>query len=213
MPGECPTSTDILYRIGRAPYPLTLPPWHLVGSGRFDDPRSQAAYRVLYAGERRACFYESLADFRVSIQGVAIQGLTIEWLARRRIAAFRLLDPDGHGRWLDLASPVTYAEFRQTFRRELAETGLTDFDVSAAASDMRFLTQAIGLWTDQQGYSGIRYVTRHAPSLHCWAAFGSVQLETLDAGAEILFDSEPVYDASRTGTGVAAARGNASGKR
>jgi hypothetical protein len=142
MPAELLTPADILYRVGRAPHPLTLPPWHLVGSGRFDDPRRRAAYRVLYAGERRACFYESLADFRIGLHGVAEQGLTAEWLAGRRIAAFRLQDPDGLGRWLDLASPETYSEFRLTFRRELAAVGLADFDVSAATTDKRLLTQA-----------------------------------------------------------------------
>ncbi len=159
MPGELSTPTVTLFRMGRGPSPLGLPPWNVIGTGRFDDPRRPPTYRVLYAGERRACFYERLADFRVDIQGVARQGITREWLNNRRLGEFRIVDPEGKLRWLDLTSPETFFQFRSLFNRELAAIGLNDFDVSAATNEVRSLSQAIGLWTNSRGYQGIRYVT------------------------------------------------------
>lgn len=190
MPGELPTPTELLFRIGRTPAPLALPPWDLVGGGRFDDPRQRARFRVLYTGERRACFYECLADFRVDLPGVANQGITAAWLASRRIAAFRLQDPVGERRWLDLTSPHTFFEFRTIFSDELNLLGFTDFDVSAATSEKRLLTQAISLWAYQQSYLGIRYITRHAPSLNCWAIFEGAPFEIRDAGSRITSSDE-----------------------
>lgn len=188
MPGELTTPTHRLYRIGRGPNPLALPPWDLVGAGRFDDSRTSPRFRVLYAGERQACFFECLAQFRADISGVGPEGITAAWLESRRIAAFRMLDPAESGRWLDLTSPSTYAEFRRTFNRELKAAGLVDFDVSAATSERRILTQAIGGWAYERGYQGIRYVTRHAPHLYCWAIFAGDEYEIVESPAPIAPD-------------------------
>jgi hypothetical protein len=188
MPGELPTPAGTLYRIGRAPSPLDLPPWGRQGSGRFDDPRPNPVYRVRYVGERRACFYECLASFRVALDGISSQGITNEWLSRRRIAALRFENPVQHFNWLDLASPETYFEFRTTFSEQLHRLGFTDFDVSAATSDRRALTQPIGQWAHEHGYAGIRYITRHAPLHFCWAVFDSTTYETVDARRELALD-------------------------
>lgn len=107
------------------------------------------------------------------------------WLASRRIAALRLQDPVGERLWLDLTSPQTFFEFRTVFSDVLSLLGFADFDVSAATSEKRLLTQAISLWAYQQGYLGIRYITRHAPSLHCWAIFEEAPFEIVDAGSRI----------------------------
>lgn len=137
------------------------------------------------AGERRACFYERLADFRVDLHGVARQGITREWLNSRRLGEFRIVDPEGKLRWLDLTSPETFFPFRSLFNRELAAIGLNDFDISAATNEDRSLSQAIGQWTRTQGYQGIRYVTRHAPSLFCWAVFEGAMWDVINAGSPI----------------------------
>jgi hypothetical protein len=185
MPGELSTPSGVLYRIGRAPRPLDLPPWDKVGTGRFDDPRPSASYRMHYVGERSACFYESLASFRVGLDGIASQGITEEWLERRRIASFQLVDRSQSLRWLDLASPETYFEFRSTFGTRLRRLGFSDFDVSAATSDKRELTQSVGQWAHDRGYAGIRCITRHAPLLDCWAIFEGIPFDILDAGSTI----------------------------
>lgn len=64
---EAPPPPTTLYRIGRTsdPQPLALPPWKYVGDERFDDP--ERVFRVLYTGERRACFLESLAHLRADL--------------------------------------------------------------------------------------------------------------------------------------------------
>lgn len=160
MPGEIATPVKALYRIGRSPDPLALPPWDKQGGGRFDDPRPVPQYRVLYVGERRACFYECLASFRVALDHVASQGITSDWLARRRIIALRFDDPRQRHKWLDLVSPETFFTFRQTFRDLLRQFAFSDFDVSVATSDRRALTQSVGFWAHEHGYAGIRYITR-----------------------------------------------------
>jgi hypothetical protein len=188
MPGEVSTPDGPLYRIGRAPNPLDFPPIDRVGFGRFDDPDPGPRYRVLYAGERRACFFECLAPFRVSISGIASEGITAEWLIRRRIAALQIEGSDRQLRWLDLAAPETYFEFRITFSEQLRQAGFSDFDVSAATSERRELTQAIGQWAHERGYAGIRYVTRHAPLLQCWAVFENTAYSPIGPALPIEFD-------------------------
>jgi len=141
---------------------------------------------VLYAGDRQACFFECLAQFRPALTDVSDSGITGPWIESRRIATFVVIDEDGIGRWLDLTAPQSYAEFRNVFSVELDHAGLSDFDVSAATSDKRVLTQAIAVWAFERGYWGIRYVTRHAPHLYCWAIFESVTLKTVEPPSPIL---------------------------
>ena len=60
--GIISTPTEPLYRMGRRQNPLAPAPWDHVGWGRFDHPRpKEQRFRVFYAGERRACFVETLA--------------------------------------------------------------------------------------------------------------------------------------------------------
>lgn len=171
MPGETATPTEPLYRLGRHPSALLWPGWDRVGEGRFDDPRRDPAYRVLYAGDRRACFFEKMAPFRPKREGVAANSITRSWIERRRVARFRLDDPSARWRWLDFGSPTTLADFQVRFGAHLEAFGYQEFDLAAAVSDERGLTQPIALWAYQRGYHGIKYPTRHDRSLTCWAIF------------------------------------------
>jgi hypothetical protein len=169
-PQAVPSPIGHLYRIGRAPDPLAWVPWPYVGDGRFDDPHRR--FRVLYAGERRACFLEVLALFRPTLAGVTSATLTGQWLATRRIARFSLDDPVGRGRWLDLRSAATLQALRRTFAPQLLRLGIADFDLSAATSGDLDLTQAIAAWAYDEGYHGIAaYVTRFDPAGTGWAIF------------------------------------------
>jgi hypothetical protein len=179
-PGELSTPTDPIYRLGRAPRALDWPPNDLVGSGPFDDPRRPPAFRVLYAGERRACVFEKLAPYRPDRPGVVARPITASWVRSRRIAAFTVVDPARRLRWLDLRSPATFADFRSRFSAELNALGYQDFDLMAATIDRRTLTQAVALWTYENRYSGIRYATRHTPDLSCWAIFEGVSIDEID---------------------------------
>ena len=84
----------------------------------------------------------------------------------------------------------TFFELRTIFRNELNHSGLTDFDVSVATSEKRILTRAIGGWAYEAGYQGIRYLTRHAPELHCWAVFEGASFEIVDKGSAITLADE-----------------------
>lgn len=176
MPGELPTPVEPLYRISRRSTGLAWPPIAHVGGGRFDDPHDAPAYRVLYAGERQACFFERLAMFRPDYSGIITEPITREWIASRVISEFRIHDPTRERRWLDLRSPETFADFRGRFRVALIAHGYRDFDLAVATTDKRTLTQEIGRWAHEQGYAGIRYCTRHTPELSCWAIFDAIEL-------------------------------------
>lgn len=169
---------------------LRVSPARFVGEGRFDDPSGAAAYRVLSAGERRACFYETLADFRPHPRtaGTAHGAGPSSWFERRLIGCFELVDVDRSRTWLDLTSAAAFTDFRIRFRELLEFHGFHDFDLSAATTDRRSLTTAIGRWAFQPGYRGIQYVTRHTPALSCWAIFEGVAFQVIDAGSEIAFD-------------------------
>ena len=190
MPGELPTPAGPLYRLGRVPRALEWPPLELVGSGRFDDPRQPPHFRVLYAGDRLACFFEKLAPFRPDRSGAVERSITPSWIRSRRVATFLIDDPEHRLRWLDLRSPVTYADFRQRFAQQLETVGYRGFDLMAATSDRRELTQVIALWTHGEGYSGIRYPTRHTPDLSCWAIFEGVRLSEIEDAPITLDDPD-----------------------
>lgn len=197
-PAVLSTPDTLLYRIGRAPDPLTPPPPRSVGTGRFDDIHVPPAYRVLYAGERVVCFYECLAPFRVDLNGVAAQGITREWLTSRRIGSFKLHDPEHGARWLDLMAPETLFFIRTNFSGLLQELGYTDFDIGIAMARDRALTQHIGSWAHAEGYSGIRYRTRHAPELSCWAIFENALIEVHDTGSPISQHDQDLITVART---------------
>jgi hypothetical protein len=161
-----------LFRIGRAPNPLAWAPWDRVGEGRFDDPRAELhRYRVLYAGERRACFLEALARFRPSPFDAPREVLSQRWLSARRIAQLRIADPDRIGRWLDLRSPRTFEMLKWELSSVLRTRDLDDFDLNVATSQELVVTQAVSDWAITEGCHGIVYVSRFDPTKSCWALF------------------------------------------
>jgi hypothetical protein len=175
---------DPIYRIGRAPDPLAFPPESLrLGAGRFDDPEGQ--FGVIYAGERRACFVETLARFRRSLPLLAslrdvelldapaaptTDGtVPVQWLSTRRIAAFRAESPNGE--WIDLRAPETHEALRSELAGHLHVSGYERYALGDALGQDRGLTQAIASWVFAQGYAGLAYLCRFDPQLTCWALF------------------------------------------
>ena len=177
---DTPPPVGPLYRIGRRPDPLALPPPGFAGGERFDDPLGR--FVVLYAAEQRvACFVETLAVYRPPLDYVAAmrplwRGRTpprlgvipSDWQRRRMVGTLHVAAGQ---RWLDLRAGATY----QALRVELADTvrrlGLRDLDVSGVRGPSRALTQAIARWAFERGYRGIAYRSRFDDAFDCWALF------------------------------------------
>lgn len=117
-----------------------------------------------------------MAKFRPDHPNIVAQPITRDWIASRLITKFRIRDLDGIRHWLDLRSAETFADFGVRFREVLIAHGHQDFDLAAATSNNRELTQQYSRWAYEQGYAGIRYCTRHTPDLSCWAIFDGVDL-------------------------------------
>jgi hypothetical protein len=194
-----------LYRVGRKPDPLVLPPLSVVGGNRFDDPHSR--FRVLYAAERQiGCFIETLAPLRPSLADIAAlsraAGTTIrpatlvtpDWRTARRIARLRL-----HPglRWLDLRAPETCEVLRTELADVLLRLGMTDFDVSGARGPSRELTQRISRWAFERGFGGIAYRSRLADDLDCWAIFEGDHWEPVGRPMPIRHDNPALHKAAK----------------
>lgn len=184
----------ILYRLGRLPEPLALPPWEFVGSGRFDD--RQHAFRTLYAADqRRTCFVEALAGFRPAVPALArletvtgsVEALPravvpAEWYRKRGIGHFRVR----------LAQPLLdlrFLETREVLRVDLAaaieRAGLPDLDVSGVCGPRRDLTQEIARWAYEHGFEGILYNSRLDSALTCVALFEGAVVEPVGVAEPI----------------------------
>lgn len=140
------------------------------GEGRFSDP-DRRRYRVLYAGDRRACFLETLADFRPGLHGTATREFTRDWLVSRLVAEFTLIESGRRWRWLDLREPETHQAIRSELAWFLLDQGLTDFDISTATRNRLEVTQRVGGWAFERGYAGIVFLSRLDPNRVCWAIF------------------------------------------
>lgn len=199
-PRYASTPEKPIYRVASKSRLLNWPSWEYVGSGRFDDPREERAYRVLYAGERRSAFLEALAKFRPDLEGHAISPLTRSWINDRRIARFLLSDRNAPSKWLDLRASQTIQFLRSQLAPELIELGVTDFDHSTACGDNRSITQKIGLWAHQDGCQGILYTTRFTSELNCWAIFNlssESQVQLTDIEINTISDDDSDFAATR----------------
>lgn len=186
MPDDLPAPTDLCYRISHKPEPMSFPDWKYCGKERFDDPSVMPSYRVLYTGERRACFFETLAKFRANrLAGLASSGITSKWFDSRRIGMLTLDVSAGPQRWLDLRSSAMYDAFDTEFEDLLLARGIDRFDASTATDDDRELSQAIGRWAVTHGYHGIEYMSRRHPAQLCWAIFAGTPFIVRDTGREI----------------------------
>ena len=194
-----------LYRVGRRPDPLVLPPLHVVGGNRFDDPRGE--FRVLYAGESRlACFVETLAPLRPSLADISalsvaagakvrpVSRISADWRRARRIARLRLVPGR---RWLDLRAPETCETLRSEFAAALLRLGMIDFDVSGARGPSRELTQGIARWAFDRDFAGIAYRSRFDDRLDCWAIFEGGHYEPVGTPTPIRRDNPDLRIAAR----------------
>jgi RES domain len=136
---------------------------------------------VLYAARQRtACFAETLAAFRPSLELLAetsdpgdIAGVvSAGFLRARGTATFRL----NRGRWLDVRRVATLEALRSAFGPQLHDFGLVDVDLGGMCGPERAFTQAVAAWAYEHGYQGIVYASRFGISFECWAIFDSASI-------------------------------------
>jgi hypothetical protein len=141
---SAPTPRAVLHRLGHLPNPLDWPPADGIGANRFDDPAHH--FRVLYAGRQRtACFGETLAAFRPSLELLAETGDPADitgdasdgFLRARGTATFHLR----RSRWLDVRRLPTLEALRSAFGPRLHEFGLADVDLGGVCGPERAFTQ------------------------------------------------------------------------
>lgn len=188
MSGE---PVPVLYRIGRAPDPFRFPADTTTknSGNRFDDPEGR--FWVLYAAEQRlACFVETLARFRVSVElliqlddlpdgdvanDVPYSGIVPDdWHLKRVMASFH---PTADQRWLDLRVLAVRERVRRALASTLTRLSHTDFDLGDALSRDRVLTQQIARWAHEQDFGGIIYPSRFDAAYSCWAIFEGSYIE------------------------------------
>lgn len=188
QPRSARTPRTLVYRLGRLPDLLEWPPLESAGSGRFDDLARR--FRVLYAARQRAaCFAETLATFRPSLELLAETGdpadivgaVSAGFLRSRGIVAFRLRA----GRWLDVRPLETLAALRAVFGSTLHEFGLTDVDLSGVCGPQRAFTQSVAAWAYEHGYHGIVYPSRFGATFECWAIFVNARIEPAGVGTPL----------------------------
>jgi hypothetical protein len=175
-----------LYRIGRAPEPLSLPPYEFCGHGRFDDPllangHSGPWYRVLYLGETRlACFLEVLQGFRPDFAYFArisalpdgdddpdlptdeiiiagAKGVSARWLSGKAMQSITADPSDG---WTDLRSLSLHESLRFELAEDLIDLGVQDFDLGTITGANRAVTQRVARYLYEDGTKAMRYVSR-----------------------------------------------------
>jgi len=165
--------------------------------GRFGIP-PENRFRVIYcATQREAAFAEVLSRFRQrpnlneALAAIEDDEETVEqsyqildgafdpeykdhaliesnWLQRRRIASSRIVPS---GEIVDFGHADTLAHLDEVLSRIVQVLGFDTFDLSAATSRERFLTQIASRYIYLERFAGIRYVSRLGGNWECWALF------------------------------------------
>jgi hypothetical protein len=205
---RCVRPPEVLWRVGRAPSPLTPSRTLKVdelarkdAGFRFDS--ATALFRVLYAGTTLdACFGETLAIFRPDLDLIALIGdewrnapgfmnigaVPQQWRDQRLAAEFQLnlapfQVPDES--FVDLEDMGTLQDLRDELAGPLASLGYKDIDVGLIRGGDRRVTRLISDWvfeqTDSRGrarHGGMRFLSRLNSRWECWAIFEDVPIKS-----------------------------------
>jgi hypothetical protein len=184
-----------IYRIGREPDPWQYPDWSRANpdrtfGNRFDDPNGE--YRVVYASSLRlGCFLETLARYRpdvalyAELQEIAGENdfvprgiVPLEWFERRMIGS---AEPEGT--FAKIGDADWIAKIRRALAPLLIHLGIPDFDASVLQkSAPRVLTQSISAVVYDEGFDGIRYLSRYGHNIENWAVFEPARLASKAQG-------------------------------
>jgi hypothetical protein len=151
----------------------------------------------MYAAEQRcACFAETLAPFRPTLELLAqLRSLPAgdfgddtpesglipdDWHLKRMVGTFRVVPGQ---RWLDLRSLEVHEQLRHESPDLFLNLGYDEFDLSVALNRDRRLTQAIARWAYEHEYQGIIYTSRLDAAFDCWAIVEGAQYELVEMGS------------------------------
>ncbi len=163
-------------------------------------------YRVLYASSLRlGCFLETLARYRPDIALYAelreIAGeddlipsgiVPQEWFDSRIIGS-----ANAHGTFADIASSEWISTLRRALAPLLIAMGIPDFDASVLQrSGPRLLTQQVSDFVYNEGFNGIRYLSKYGHDIENWALFEPADLTGATQNA-IRFDDPDLLEALR----------------
>jgi hypothetical protein len=202
LPFVGPPDGGIVYRVGRPENAFAPPPWEKAFkdgtfNNRYDDPRADRGvtewerFRVLYCATRRAGAYgETIAPFREDPKVTAgveeieddepldpeLEGGTVpkEYRSDRVIGTTHL----NEGLlFADVADGLTMSILRTELWNWVKKLKLHDFDLSAATSEKRRLTQETARYVYELAgkghnvFAGIRYPSRFNAAWELWAIF------------------------------------------
>src|SRR4051794_14855378 len=182
-------STIAVHRIGRRPDPWQYPDWSRANrdrtfGNRFDDPNGE--YRVLYASSvRLGCFLETLARYRpdmalyAELQEIAGENDFIppgivprEWFHLRVMGS-----ANAHGSFADIGASDWISTLRRKLAALLIQLGIPDFDASVLQrSGPRLLTQNVSALVYDEGFDGLRYLSKYGHDIENWALFEPANL-------------------------------------
>jgi hypothetical protein len=174
-----------LFRVGRDDDAWAVPDWanakeDRTFDNRFDDPAG--VYRVLYASsQRRGCFIETLARFRVDVSFVADFALIENgeddfmafgtvcraWIKGRCIGTANV-----EGEYADIYALGWVSHLRSALAGIAVKLGMEDIDLSSLKrAEPRLLTRQVGRNVFELGYAGAYYHCRYGHSIGNWAIF------------------------------------------
>jgi hypothetical protein len=104
---------------------------------------------------------------------------------------------EAHGRFADVGSSEWIATLRRKLSSLLISLGIPDFDASVLQrSGPRRLTQHVSRFVYQQGFDGIRYLSKYGHDIENWALFEPAEL-TDQSDDEIRQDDPDLLEALR----------------
>jgi RES domain len=229
----------LVYRGGRGDNAFAPPPWEYVFEdgtfhNRYDDPRAdrdvpeKERFRVLYCATRRAGAYgETIAPYRknprlrAELEEIAddepldpeLEGGIVpkEFRSSRVIGTTRLYDGS---LFANVADGRTMTILRTELWNWVVELGLPDFDLSAATSKKRRLTQKTARYVYELAdeghthFNGIRYPSRLHEGWELWAIFHDRMEHSPVEVAGVIEEDDPELQEAANVLGINIERGH-----
>jgi hypothetical protein len=190
------TTSEPVYRVGRAPDPWSWPDWRYAGpdatfGNRWDDPRG--VYRVLYASTLRlGAYLEGLQNFRSDPETATVLDQIVEnhdddgaeslppgMLSANWVEGTLMIGEAMTGAtFADVGTAPSLGFLRRTFLARARELGLEDVDAATIRLKEPRLTQQISRYIYElahddgtPAFNGVEYLSRLGDEFENWAIF------------------------------------------